>query len=78
MPPLGMRACVTGATGFVGAHLARMLAERGDDVRVTYRNAETLDSLKGVKFRRSTADVLDYKAMRRACRGCDVLFHCAG
>jgi dihydroflavonol-4-reductase len=78
MAPVGMRACVTGATGFVGAHLARLLAERGDDVRVTYRNPETLDALKGVKFRRAKADVLDYKAMRRACRGCDVLFHTAG
>jgi dihydroflavonol-4-reductase len=55
-----------------------MLAERGDDVRVTYRTPETLDALKGVKFRRAKADVLDYKAMRRACRGCDVLFHTAG
>jgi dihydroflavonol-4-reductase len=73
-----MKACVTGATGFVGAHLARLLADRGDEVRVTYRNPETLEALKGVKFRRAKADVLDYKAMRRACRGCDVLFHTAG
>src|SRR4051795_3178129 len=74
----GMRTCVTGATGFVGAHLARLLAERGDEVRVTYRNSQTLEALKGVKFRRAKADVLDYKAMRRACRGCEVLFHTAG
>src|SRR3954471_16883559 len=73
-----MKACVTGATGFVGAHLARLLADRGDEVRVTYRNPETLEALKGVKFRRAKADVLDYKAMRRACRGCEVLFHSAG
>src|SRR4051795_9189481 len=73
-----MKACVTGATGFVGAHLARLLVDRGDEVRVTYRNPETLEALKGVKFRRTKADVLDYKAMRRACRGCDVLFHTAG
>src|SRR3954464_12921966 len=73
-----MKACVTGATGFVGAHLARLLVDRGDDVRVTYRNPETLEALKGVKFRRAKADVLDFKAMRRACRGCDVLFHTAG
>ena len=78
MAVAGMKTCVTGATGFVGAHVARMLAERGDDVRVTYRTAETLDALKGVKFRRAKADVLDYKAMRRACRGCEVLFHTAG
>lgn len=75
---LKMRACVTGATGFVGAHVAHQLAERGDEVRITYRNPDTLAALKGVKYRRLKADVLDYAAMRRAVRGCDVLFHTAG
>ena len=42
-----MTACVTGATGFVGAHVARMLSERGDDVRATYRDESRLRSLHG-------------------------------
>ena len=33
-----MKACVTGATGFLGAHVVRALADRGDDVRVVYRD----------------------------------------
>ena len=33
-----MKAVVTGATGFVGAHVTKALAERGDEVRVTYRD----------------------------------------
>jgi dihydroflavonol-4-reductase len=73
-----MKVCVTGATGFVGAHVARALAERGDEVRVAYRNPDKLDALKGVKFRRTKADVLDFKALRRAVRGSEVLFHTAG
>ena len=73
-----MKVCVTGATGFVGAHVARALVERGDEVRVVYRNPDKLDALRGVKFRKSKADVLDFKAMRRAVRGSDVLFHAAG
>jgi dihydroflavonol-4-reductase len=73
-----MKACVTGATGFVGAHVARALAERGDEVRVAYRNPDRLDALKGVRYRRAKADVLDYRAMRRAVRGSQVLFHTAG
>jgi nucleoside-diphosphate-sugar epimerase len=39
-----MKACVTGATGFVGAHVVRALAERGDDVRVIYRNPGRLNA----------------------------------
>jgi dihydroflavonol-4-reductase len=76
--PRGMRACVTGGTGFVGAHIVRALADRGDDVRVVYRNADRLKALRGVKHRRAKCDVLDYKSMRRALRGNDVLFHVAG
>src|SRR5215218_97659 len=73
-----MKVCVTGATGFVGAHVARALAERGDEVRVAYRNPDKLDALKGVSFKRTKADVLDFKALRRAVKGSEVLFHTAG
>jgi dihydroflavonol-4-reductase len=73
-----VKATVTGATGFVGAHVARLLAERGDEVRVVYRDPDKLDMLQGFDFKRAKADVLDYEAMRKAVRGSDLLFHTAG
>jgi dihydroflavonol-4-reductase len=73
-----MKACVTGATGFVGAHVVRALAQRGDDVRVVYRNPDRLKALAGTRYRRAKCDVLDYQALKRALRGTDVLFHVAG
>ena len=68
----GTKACVTGATGFVGAHVVRALADRGDDVRVVYRDPNRLKMLGGIPFRRSKGDVLDYKSMCRALRGINV------
>jgi dihydroflavonol-4-reductase len=73
-----MRAVVTGATGFLGGHVARLLCERGDEVKVTYRNAERLKHLRGLDVRRAKADVLDFRAMKRALKGSEVLFHTVG
>jgi dihydroflavonol-4-reductase len=73
-----VRATVTGATGFLGAHVARLLSERGDEVRVVYRDPDKLDLLRGVDFKRSRADALDFAALRKALRGSDLLFHTAG
>jgi dihydroflavonol-4-reductase len=69
---------VTGATGFVGGHLTRALIEAGHDVRVTYRDAARLARLGALEPETVRADILDRTAMRRAVRGCDVLFHSAG
>lgn len=73
-----MRALVTGATGFLGAHVARLLAERGDDVRVTFRDADRLERLGDVRYEPVEADALDLRQMRRAVRRTDVVLHTAG
>ena len=70
--------CVTGATGFVGAHVAKLLSERGDRTRVTYRDEGRLDRLAALELEPVKADVLDRAALRRALRGCDLVFHTAG
>ncbi|MGZ4312324.1 MAG: NAD-dependent epimerase/dehydratase family protein [Solirubrobacteraceae bacterium] len=72
------RTLVTGATGFIGSHVARLLVERGDEVVVTVRPESSLEPLDGLDVRHVRADILDRRAIRRAMRGVDRVFHVAG
>ena len=69
---------VTGASGLVGSHVTRLLVERGDRVRVTVRERSRLDNLDGLDVEHTRCDVLDRRAVRRALRGVDRVFHIAG
>ncbi len=70
------RTLVTGATGFIGSHVARLLVQRGDAVRAAVRAGTDAASLQDVEAVR--VDVLDRRAVRRAMRGVDRVFHLAG
>jgi dihydroflavonol-4-reductase len=65
---------VTGATGFVGWHVARLLVERGHRVRALVRPSSKLRELD---VETSTGDLRDPNSLRQAARGCGVAFHIA-
>ena len=69
---------VTGASGFLGSHLVRALAERGDDLRLLARRSSNLDPVADLDFERATGDVTDRRAVRRAMDGVARVFHVAG
>jgi dihydroflavonol-4-reductase len=69
---------VTGGTGFLGSHIVRALAKRGDDVRLLVRRTASMDNLEGVEFERTTGSVGDRRAIRRAMKGTERVFHVAG
>jgi uncharacterized protein YbjT (DUF2867 family) len=73
-----MIVCVTGATGFLGAHWVRSLRAQDHEVRVTYRDPKRLGQLGELEIRPARADIADYRALRRAFRGAEVVFHAAG
>ncbi len=72
-----MKALVTGATGFVGAHVVRALIEDGHSVRALHRSSSKLDALAGLSYESALGDVTDLDALRAACEGCDWVFHVA-
>jgi dihydroflavonol-4-reductase len=65
---------VTGASGFLGWHVARLLLERGNSVRALVRPGSRVD---GLAAQTVTGDLRDAASLERAVAGCDLLFHVA-
>jgi len=72
-----MLAFVTGATGFVGSHVARVLAEQGADLRLLVRSSSDLKNIRGLKAEQVVGDLRDPVTLEKAMAGCDVVFHVA-
>ena len=71
------RALVTGATGFVGAHVARALLDEGVEVRALVRTSTDPRNIDGLEIERVAGDLTDHDSLTRAVRGVDVVFHVA-
>ena len=68
---------VTGATGFLGSHVARVLAEQGADIRLLVRPTSNLKNLEGLKAETAIGDLRDAASLRKAMSRCDTVFHVA-
>ena len=72
-----MKAFVTGSTGFVGSHVARLLAEQGADLRLLVRPTSKLDNIQDIRADHVTGDLRDAASLKTAIFGCDTVFHVA-
>jgi dihydroflavonol-4-reductase len=72
-----MKAFVTGATGFVGSHVARVLAEQGADLRLLVRSSSDPKNIQQLNADRVVGDLCDPESIDRTMAGCDVVFHVA-
>ncbi len=73
-----MLALVTGATGFLGSHVARVLTEQGADLRLLVRPTSDLRNLDDLKNAdRVVGDLREPASISKALSGCDVVFHVA-
>jgi dihydroflavonol-4-reductase len=68
---------ITGATGFIGSHVAQELSRRGADLRVLVRPTSKLENLAGLEAETVTGDLMKADALRRAVAGCDAVMHVA-
>jgi dihydroflavonol-4-reductase len=70
-------AFVTGATGFVGSHVARELAAQGADLRLLVRPASDTKNIEALHADRVSGDVRDPASLKQAMAGCEYVFHVA-
>ena len=72
-----MKTFITGATGFLGSHVARVLAEQGAELRLLVRPTSNLRNLEGLRAETATGDLRDAASLEKAMSGCDSVFHVA-
>lgn len=71
-------ALVTGATGFLGINLAKMLLDEGWQVQCTYRPSANLKYIKRLPVELINADLTDRDAVMKSFPGnVEIVFHCA-
>jgi dihydroflavonol-4-reductase len=72
-----MTILVTGASGFLGSHVARQLVARGDDVRVLLRASSHNRAISDLSLEYVTGDLRDPASLERALKGVKRVFHIA-
>ncbi len=73
-----MNVLVTGATGFIGSHLAEALHGRGHKLRCLVRRTSDLTWLKHLPVEYVQADYADPESLATAVTGVDMIYHLAG
>jgi dihydroflavonol-4-reductase len=72
-----MKVFLTGATGFVGSHVAQVYAEAGAQLRVLTRSSSNVAALEGLDAEVVVGDLRDAGSLRSAIEGCEAVVHVA-
>jgi dihydroflavonol-4-reductase len=72
-----LKTFLTGATGFLGSHVARVLAAQGAELRLLVRSTSNLKNIEGLHAETATGDLRDPASLEKAMSGCDTVFHVA-
>jgi nucleoside-diphosphate-sugar epimerase len=73
----GIKALVTGASGFIGSRLVAHLITRGIHVRALVRRGLLSDNVCDKLYEPIRADITDPDSLEQPVRGCTLIFHCA-
>ena len=72
-----MKYFVTGATGFLGSHVARALLAQGAELRLLVRPTSRTENIDELNAERHVGDLRDLDSLRKGMAGCEFVFHVA-
>jgi len=72
-----MKCFVTGATGFLGSHVAQQLQARGAELRLLVRATSRMENIADLAGERVVGDLRDVDSLRKGMTGCEFVFHVA-
>jgi dihydroflavonol-4-reductase len=72
-----MKCFLTGATGFLGSHVARQLLSQGAELRLLVRPTSRLDNISDLPAERVVGDLRDLESLKTGMSGCEFVFHVA-
>lgn len=72
-----MKCFVTGATGFLGSHVARQLLSQGAELRLLLRPTSRVDNIADLPAERVVGDLRDPESLKKGMSGCEFVFHVA-
>jgi dihydroflavonol-4-reductase len=72
-----LKTFLTGATGFVGSHVAQQLSDAGADLRLLVRSTSRRDNIAHLRADVVVGDLRDTASLRKLMDGCELVFHVA-
>jgi len=72
-----MKVLVTGANGFIGSHVVKLLLQLGKEVKILVRRNSNLQNIRGLDVEFVYGDIRDKDALKNALDGCNVVYHLA-
>jgi len=73
-----MKIFITGATGFLGSNLVKILNEQGKEVTILLRKGSDHPFLRGLNINRVEGDITDLHSINKGIKGCTHVYHTAG
>jgi nucleoside-diphosphate-sugar epimerase len=72
-----MKIFVTGATGFIGEHLVKLLAGKGHTIHAIYRSEAKIAGIMHHNIKWFKGDIMDISSLKLAMTGCEQAYHIA-